>query len=133
MTIHILEDDPAVSDSLTLLLRNMGHQVLCYGDGESFLGAAPPAPEDTVIVDLLLPGISGAEVIDRLQKLEPPPRIVALSGQPRSNISKQLQGKQVAHLLRKPLTADAVAACLGTKSAFGHSDLSDPRCYFRIE
>jgi FixJ family two-component response regulator len=112
MTIHILEDDPAVSDSLTLLLRNMGHRVLCYGDGESFLRAAPPAPEDTVIVDLLLPGISGAEVIGRLQEVEPAPRIVALSGQPHADIRKQLRGKHVAHLLRKPLTADAVAASL---------------------
>jgi FixJ family two-component response regulator len=116
MTIHILEDDPAVSDSLTFLLRNMGHQVLCYGDAESFLRAAPPAAEDTVFVDLLLPGISGAEVIGRLQAFELPPHIVALSGQPRAEIRKQLQGRRVAHLLRKPLTADAVAACLTVQS-----------------
>ena len=70
-----------------------------------------------MIVDLLLPGISGAEVIDRLQKFEPPPHIVALSGQPRADIHKQLRGKRVEHLLRKPLTADAVAACLPPQSA----------------
>jgi FixJ family two-component response regulator len=115
MTIHLLEDDPAVSDSLTLLLRQMGHQVVCYGDGESFLSAPPPAPEDTVIVDLLLPGISGAEVIDRLQGA--PLRIVALSGQSRIDIRKQLKGRRVAHLLRKPLTADAIAACLPQQQA----------------
>jgi FixJ family two-component response regulator len=115
MTIHLLEDDPAVSDSLTLLLRQMGHQVVCYGDGESFLSAPPPAPEDTVIVDLLLPGISGAEVIDRLQGS--PLRIVALSGQSRIDIRKQLKGRRVAHLLRKPLTADAIAACLPQQQA----------------
>jgi FixJ family two-component response regulator len=112
MTIHLLEDDQAVSDSLTLLLRSMGYRVLSYGDGESFLRAEPPGPGDTVIVDLLLPGISGAEVIGRLQEFAPPPRIVALSGQPRADIRKQLQGKRVTHLLRKPLTAEAVAACL---------------------
>jgi FixJ family two-component response regulator len=117
MTIHLLEDDPAVSDSLTLLLRHMGHRVLCYDNGEAFLSAPPPAPQDTVIVDLLLPGISGAEVIDRLQQCESPPRIVALSGQPRADIRKQLQGRRVAHLLRKPLTADAVAACLPSQRA----------------
>jgi FixJ family two-component response regulator len=117
MTIHILEDDPAVSDSLTLLLRQMGHQVLCYGDGESFLNAPPPAPQDTVIVDLLLPGISGADVIGQLQEREPPLRIVALSGQSRVDIRKQLHGKRVAHLLRKPLTADAIAACLTPQQA----------------
>jgi CheY-like chemotaxis protein len=70
-----------------------------------------------VIVDLLLPGVSGAEVIDRLQKFELPPHIVALSGQPRREINKQPRGKNVAHLLRKPLTADALAACLPPQHA----------------
>ena len=51
-------------------------------------------------------------MIGRLQEFEPAPRIVALSGQPRADIRKQLRGKRVAHLLRKPLTADALAASL---------------------
>jgi DNA-binding response OmpR family regulator len=114
--IHILEDDPAVRDSLELLLRNMGHCVACYGDGESLLRAARPRPDDTVIVDLELPGITGAEVIVALQRLERPPRIIAMSGQPAAAIRKQLRGIDVPHLLRKPLNADEVAACLDAVS-----------------
>lgn len=114
--IHVLEDDPAVRDSLQLLLRNMGHEVACYSDGESFLRTARPQPDDNVIVDLKLPGISGAEVITSLQRLEQPPRIIAISGQPATAIRKQLRGITVPHVLRKPLDADEVAACLGPVS-----------------
>jgi len=112
MTIHLVEDDPAVCDSLMILLCHMGHQVSCYPDGESFLGAARPKVGDNIIVDLMLPGVSGIDVIKWLQGLEQPPRIIAMSGQSEPAIKKQLRGISVACLLRKPLTADDLAACL---------------------
>jgi len=115
MTIYLVEDDSAVRDSLMVLLRNMGHQVATYPDGESFLQAVPPGRDDDVIVDLHLPGISGSDVIRRLQALDCPPRIIALSGEPQAAIKKQLRGMRVPHLLRKPLTADDIAACLAAR------------------
>ena len=112
MTIHIVEDDLAVRDSLAVLLESMGHQVACYPDGEALLRAAQPVAEDSVIVDLKLPGISGPEVIRHLQQLDQPPRIIVISGQPEAAIRQQLSGIEVAHLLRKPLAVDELAACL---------------------
>jgi FixJ family two-component response regulator len=117
MTIHLVEDDSAVRDSLMVLLRNMGHQVASYADGESFLRVARPGCDDHVIVDLQLPGISGSDVIKRLQALDAPPRIIAVSGEPQAAIKKQLRGMRVPYLLRKPLTADDIAACLAGRRA----------------
>lgn len=126
MTIHLLEDDPAVRDSLMILLRNMGHQVVSYADGESLLRAGGPASEDDVIVDLKLPGMSGADVIKWLQAPERPPRITVMSGQVRQAIEKQLNGISVAHVLRKPLTADDVAACLARRTPAGAASATPP-------
>lgn len=112
MTIHLVEDDSAVRDSLMILLSSMGHEVACYPDGESFLRAPQPSGDDDVIVDLQLPGISGTDIIKGLQALEAPPRIIAMSGQPEPVIKQQLRGIGVPHLLRKPLTGDEVAACV---------------------
>jgi two-component system response regulator FixJ len=112
VTIHIVEDDLAVRDSLAVLLENMGHQVACYPDGETFLRAAQPVARDSVIVDLTLPGVSGQEVIRRLQQHDQPPRIIVISGQPEATIRRELSGIAVPHLLRKPLTIEDLAACL---------------------
>ena len=95
-----------------LLLRNMGHEVVCYSDGESFLSLARPRPGDDVIVDLKLPGISGAEIITALLQLDQPPRIIAMTGQGATAIRNELRGINVSHVLRKPLNADQLAACL---------------------
>lgn len=108
MTIHIVEDDAGVSDSLLVLLKNMGHDAIAYPDAESFFRTEPPGPADTIIVDLLLPGISGVGVIKWLMKLKSPPRIVAITGQNQSAIDAQVRGTALPRLMRKPLTVDAI-------------------------
>ena len=110
MAVHILEDDPGVSDSLLTFLRGMGHDVVTYPDAESFFEAEPPSHDDTIIVDLLLPGISGARVIRWLQGLREPPRVIAITGQPQKAIEKQLRGLGNVQLLRKPLSSQTIAS-----------------------
>jgi FixJ family two-component response regulator len=113
VTIHIVEDDPGVSDALVLLLKSMGHQAIAYPDAETFFRQEPPGSGDTIIIDLLLPGISGVKVIRWLQHLASPPTIIAISGQPQSAIEAQFRGLQIPRLLRKPLTEDVLTQELG--------------------
>ena len=53
-----------------MFLNGLGLTVATYPDAESFLEGEPPLAGDTIIVDLLLPGISGAKVIGWLQGLK---------------------------------------------------------------
>lgn len=106
VAVHILEDDPGVSDALRLLLTQYGHKVIAHPDAESFFEARPPRHEDVVIVDLGLPGISGAQVIRWLGALERPPRIICITGQAQHAIDEQLGDVAPPILLRKPLTED---------------------------
>ena len=112
MLIHIVEDDTAVCDSLSLLLSESGCDVVSHVDAESFLAAAPPAADDMVFVDLVLPGISGAMLVRWLQSLKQPPRIVVMSGQSQRTIDLELHGLEHLRVLRKPLKRDDVAAQL---------------------
>lgn len=109
MTVYVVEDDAGVSDSLLLLLRDMGHEAIAFPDAETFFRASPPGVEDTVFVDLVLPGISGTGIIRWLQNLRDPPRIIAMTGQSNQAIEWQLQGVTVTHLLRKPLDYRCIA------------------------
>lgn len=111
-TVHIVEDDPGVSDSLRSLLQALGHDVVSHPDAESFFESAPPSDHDVVIVDLGLPGIGGAQVIRWLDRLTPRPRVVAISGQPQKVIEDELRGIPSVRLLRKPLSGDSLVAVL---------------------
>lgn len=109
-TIHIVEDDPGVSDSLRFLLQALGHDVVSHPDAESFFESTPPSPGDVVIVDLGLPGIAGAHVIRWLQKMNPRPRIIAITGQAQKVIEDELRGLPMVQLLRKPLSGEALVS-----------------------
>jgi FixJ family two-component response regulator len=100
LTIHVLEDDPGVSDSLITFLRGMGHETRAYPDAESFFNIEPPGAQDTIIVDLHLPGISD------------PPTVIAITGQPQSAIEQQIRGLERVRILRKPLNASTIASII---------------------
>ncbi|MDK9696430.1 MAG: response regulator [Siculibacillus sp.] len=111
-SVHILEDDPGVSDSLRFLLQALGHDVVLHPDAESFFEGPPPAAEDVVIVDLGLPGIGGAQVIRWLDRLAPRPRVIAITGQAQKVIEDELRDLPLVRLLRKPLSGDTLVALL---------------------
>jgi two-component system, OmpR family, response regulator RegX3 len=65
--ILVVEDEEAIADSLAFTLRSEGFDVDAVGDGETALEAARRRPYDVMILDLMLPGISGVEVCRRLR------------------------------------------------------------------
>jgi two-component system response regulator RegX3 len=65
--ILVVEDEEAIADSLTFSLRSEGFDVDAVGDGETALDVARQNAYDVMILDLMLPGISGVEVCRRLR------------------------------------------------------------------
>lgn len=59
--VLLVEDEPAIADALAFGLRNAGFQVDILHDGVS-AAAADPDVYDVVLLDLMLPGLSGLEV-----------------------------------------------------------------------
>jgi len=110
--VHVVEDDAGVSDSLGLILGNLGHDVVIYPDAESLFRSSLPGPRDTVIVDLSLPGIPGGQLIRWLQNLASPPLLVVITGQSQGAIDHQLRGMKPVRVLRKPLNAEALMRVL---------------------
>ena len=60
--VLVVEDEPALADAVSYALRSDGHEVDVVGDGESALSTARDQEFDVVLLDLMLPGISGVEV-----------------------------------------------------------------------
>jgi two-component system response regulator RegX3 len=65
--ILVVEDEEAIADSLTFSLRSEGFDVEAVSDGETALEAARREAYDVMILDLMLPGISGVEVCRRVR------------------------------------------------------------------
>jgi two-component system, OmpR family, response regulator RegX3 len=65
--VLVVEDEPAVRDALGYALRGEGFDVDVAGDGEAGLQAAQGGDYDVLVLDLMLPKISGTEVCRRLR------------------------------------------------------------------
>jgi two-component system response regulator RegX3 len=65
--ILIVEDEPSLSEPLAFLLRREGYDIEVTEDGRSALAAFDRAGADLVLLDLMLPGLSGTEVCRELR------------------------------------------------------------------
>ena len=65
--ILIIEDDPAFARILAELIRRKGYRVLAAGDGETGLALAKQYLPSGVLLDVMLPGMDGWAVIDRMK------------------------------------------------------------------
>lgn len=116
--LHIVEDDIAVRDALGLVLGGDGYRVFAWEDGERFLQEADVKDGDVLLLDLELPGISGAEVASRLTAQRKGVRIIVISGTRGKAFDSAVTAIAPVAALRKPLLpvilSDTVRQLLGS-------------------
>jgi DNA-binding response OmpR family regulator len=74
--VLVIEDDPTVAEVVARYLSREGYSVAVSTDGLAGLRTALESPPDLVVLDLMLPGLSGVEVLSQLRKSTPVPVIM---------------------------------------------------------
>ncbi|MFE2230006.1 winged helix-turn-helix domain-containing protein [Streptomyces kronopolitis] len=74
--VLLIEDDPAVRRGVSLGLRRRGHETEAVGTGEDGLEALGPFAPEIVLLDLMLPGMSGLEVCRRIRETSQVPLVI---------------------------------------------------------
>jgi DNA-binding response OmpR family regulator len=77
--ILVIEDEPGIVDFLERGLSAQGFQVISALDGDSGLERALAEPVDVVVLDMMLPGLGGLEVLERLRGVKPALPVVVLT------------------------------------------------------
>jgi two-component system alkaline phosphatase synthesis response regulator PhoP len=66
--ILVIDDEPSILEVTTAYLQNEGYQVLTARDGPSGLKAARAFRPDLLVLDIMLPGMDGLELLTRLRR-----------------------------------------------------------------
>src|SRR5215216_897926 len=66
--ILVVDDEPSVTNLVSAYLRTEGYEVFTAADGNAGLKAARTIKPDLIILDLMLPGIDGIELLSRLRR-----------------------------------------------------------------
>ncbi|MEO7059060.1 MAG: response regulator transcription factor, partial [Lapillicoccus sp.] len=78
-SVLVVEDDPTVSSVLTAYLRKSGFDPLIATDGPSALQEWTQRRPDVVILDIMLPGMSGLDVLQRRRADDDHAAVIVLS------------------------------------------------------
>lgn len=76
--ILIAEDDEDISDLALFRLEQEGHAVTVTIDGDTTLAYAMEHRPDLIVMDWMMPGLSGVEVCQRLRQFEPTANVAIL-------------------------------------------------------
>ena len=103
-TVLLIDDDRAVLTAIAMLLRSRGYDVLTAEDGSDALRFLDEhADVDVVVVDILLPDMTGVQVAELIKAKHPNTPVIFATGV--GNVG-ELKGIEENRLLRKPFTED---------------------------
>lgn len=111
-TVLVVEDEPAVRELVREFLEESGYRVLDAGGGPAAIELLQQhaGAIQLLLTDVIMPGMSGRELADRLTALRPGLKVLYMSGYTDNEIARQGVLEEGTHLLQKPFTRSALAA-----------------------
>jgi CheY-like chemotaxis protein len=102
--ILLVEDNPAMRQSTRDLLETLGHRVTAAADPREALEGFDP-PYDLVVSDVIMPGMSGKELVERLRRSQPHLPCLYISGHTEGVTLRHGLVQEEVHFLQKPFSA----------------------------
>lgn len=123
-TIYLVDDDPAITDSVSWLLEGEGFEVQAYHSAHSFLHDVDVTQPSVVLLDINMPEMDGMELQEALCNQHSNIVIVFLTGHADVETTK-LAFKRGAHdLLQKPVQGDLLCQTLKQAQELALSSLT---------
>ena len=112
--VHIIDDDDAVRDSLSFLLRAANFNVVAYQSATHFLEALTREIDGCVITDVRMPDISGLELLKRMRALSCLIPVIVMTGHGDIQLAVEAMKAGAADFLEKPFDDDRILAAVGS-------------------
>lgn len=107
-TVHLVDDDAAVRDSLALLIGTVGLRVQTWADPQSFLAAFDREGVGAVVLDVRMPGMGGLAVLERLVSEGVDQPVVMLTGHGTVDMCRRAFKAGAAEFLEKPVNDEVL-------------------------
>ena len=116
--VCVVDDDAAIRESLSDLLRAAGYQAASFESTESFLASEDRGGCGCVVADIHMPGLTGVELVRRVATAAAPPKVILITGHAEESWRERALYCGAAGFLRKPIESrtllDLVERIVGT-------------------
>jgi two-component system, LuxR family, response regulator FixJ len=113
-TVHIIDDDEGLRESLAFLLRAAHIDVLTYSSAAAFLEAVPGAGLNCVITDVRMPGLSGIDLLKQLRELKIDVPVIVITGHGDVPLAVEAMKNGAIDFLEKPFGDEILLASVKT-------------------
>jgi len=107
--ILIVDDEPALRQTLSLILAADEHETLAATDGEDALAKATSADVDLVLCDLRMPNVSGLEFLDRYRAAGGSALVIVMSAYGDADTAIAAMQRGAYDYIQKPFRAEEVS------------------------
>src|SRR6185369_16448156 len=109
-TVHVIDDDEALRDSLTFLLRTARLDARSYASAAAFLEALPDANPSCVITDVRMPGMSGIDLLRHLRERKISVPVIVITGHGDIPLAVEAMKIGAVDFLEKPFDDEVLIA-----------------------
>jgi FixJ family two-component response regulator len=110
--IFVVDDDPAVRDTLSMVLSAGGYEVICFADGAALLAVARTRTPSCILLDVHIPGKSGLDILKELHGEDYPAPIFMISGQGDITMAVNAIKSGALDFIEKPFRGSEIVARL---------------------
>ncbi len=110
--IHLIDDDEAVRDALSLLIGTVGLRVQSWHDPHAFLKGFDRHAIGAIVLDVRMPGISGLTVLDTLMAEGVDQPVIMLTGHGTVSMCRRAFKSGAAEFLEKPVNDELLLEAL---------------------
>jgi CheY-like chemotaxis protein len=107
-TVLVVDDDAVVRNLIVECLQILGYEVRQAADGETGLRMLHERAPDLLMVDFIMPGLNGADVIEQVRAFMPDLPIILATGYADAQASDNLLERE--RVLQKPFNIDQLAS-----------------------
>jgi FixJ family two-component response regulator len=109
LSVAVVDDDPKVRDSLRLLLTTIDIDAATFGSAEAFLESGARRGACCLLLDMKLPGMSGIELLNRLQRTTRDAHsVIMITGHGDVSTAVAAMRAGAFHFIEKPFDPDAL-------------------------
>jgi DNA-binding response OmpR family regulator len=84
-SVLVVDDEPTIGEVVARYLERAGYRTRVAGDGPQALALCAQSAPDLVVLDVMLPGLDGLEVMRRLREQPSPARVILLTARGRES------------------------------------------------
>lgn len=112
--ILVVDDEKSIRTTLGAILRSEGHQVEIAGDVAQAQALLAQGDWDVVVTDIVMPGLSGIELLKAIRSAAPDVQVILMTGEPTVETAAEAIRSGASDYLSKPVSKQAMLQSVTT-------------------